>query len=79
MPTKMSTSGSSAGQLFLVALRQAAGDDQELAAGVVLAVRQVQDGVDALLLRFLDEGAGVDDDDIRLPLVGRYPYPSLER
>ena len=57
-------------QFLLVALGKAPGNDQERAPGVVLPVGKVEDGVDALLLRLLDEGAGVDDDDIRFLLVG---------
>jgi len=57
------------GQFLLVALGQAAGNDQGVTAGIMLALGQVEDGVDALLFGLFDKGAGVDDDHIGFPLI----------
>ena len=53
-------------QLIRVALGQAASDHQLLAGPVGLELRHLQDGVDALLARGIDEAAGVDHDDVGL-------------
>ena len=59
--------GHQLGQLVTVPLRHATGDDERLAAVRGLAQRVVlQDGVDRLLLRSVDEGARVDDDCVGL-------------
>ena len=57
------------GQLARVALREAARDDQALAAAGLLVARHLEDRVDRLLLGLADEAAGVDDDD--LGVLGR--------
>src|SRR4029078_11511160 len=46
-----------------------AGHDQALAVALVLG--HLEDGVDRLLLGVVDEGAGVDDDDVGVARVGR--------
>jgi hypothetical protein len=63
----------------LVALGHAAGDDELLAllAGGGLAVAHLVDGFESLVLRGVDEGAGVDDDDVRLGGVGGHGHPGL--
>src|SRR5262245_51944246 len=47
--------------LAAVALRQAAGDDQRAAAAAPLQLGELEDGVDRLLARAVDEGARVHD------------------
>jgi len=60
------------GQLFAETLRQAAGNDQPLAAVLRVAdFGRFEDGIDAFLLRGIDEGTTVDDDDIRAGRVIR--------
>ena len=55
------------GQVVAKALREAAGDDERLAAVTRLAdLRGFEDGIHAFLLRGVDERAGVDDDGVRL-------------
>ena len=50
------------GQFLSVTLGQAAGDDHGLTGVCVFAeLSRLEDGVDALLLRGIDEGAGIDD------------------
>ena len=49
-------------ELFRVALREAAGDDELLARARVFVAGHLEDGVDRLLLGLVDEAAGVDDD-----------------
>ena len=51
-------------QLVAIALGQAAGDDQPPARAVLLVLRHLEDGVDRLLLRRVDERAGVDDEHV---------------
>src|SRR5262249_28155683 len=51
-------------QLFAVALGETAGDD-ELGAMLALVPRHLEDGIDRLFLRRLDEAAGVDEHDAR--------------
>ena len=59
--------GKELGQFVAKTLRQAAGDDQALAAVLRLAhFGGFEDGVHAFLLRGVNERAGVDDDDIGL-------------
>ena len=59
--------GHELGQFVTVPLRHASRDDERLAAVRGLAQRVVlQDGVDRLLLRSVDEGARVDDDCVGL-------------
>ena len=52
--------------LVAVTLDEAAGDDDALgfAAVLLLVPDHLEDGVDGLLLGGVDEGAGVDDDDL---------------
>jgi hypothetical protein len=52
--------------LVAVAFDQAAGDDDALglAAVLPLVLDHLEDGIDGLLLGGVDEGAGVDDDDL---------------
>jgi hypothetical protein len=52
--------------LVAVALDEAAGDDEALGAAAVgdLVLHHLEDGVDGLLLGGVDEGAGVDDEDV---------------
>ena len=49
-----------------VALNEAAGDDEALGAAAVgdLVLNHLEDGVDGFLLGGVDEGAGVDDEDV---------------
>ena len=54
------------GELGAVALGQAARDDQRPERPALLLVRQLEDGVDRLLARARDEGAGVHDRDVRV-------------
>ena len=54
-----------------VALHETAGHDQLLELGTFLILTHLDDGIDALLLRRSDEGAGVDDGQIRLLRVVR--------
>ncbi len=56
------------GQFVAVALGEAA-DGDDLLAGVGGG----QDGVDRVLLRRVDEAAGVDDEDVGVGLVGELP------
>jgi len=58
--------GHAFGQLFAIALAQATGDDQLLAAAVFFLIGEREDGVDGLLLGRVDEAASVDDDDFGL-------------
>ena len=53
-------------QRVLVALAEAAGDDQQLAAAGFLVLSHLEDRVDGFLLRALDEAAGVHHQDVRL-------------
>ena len=66
--------GKELGEFLAKTLRQAAGNDNPLAT--VLSLAQLggfQDGIDAFLLRGIDEGAGIDDDHIRLRgVVGNF-------
>ena len=55
--------------LLTVALGQTAGDDDALQGAVLLKPGLVQDVVDGLLLGALNEGAGVDDDDVRVDIL----------
>jgi hypothetical protein len=53
------------GQVVAKPLRQAAGDDERLTAVVGLAdLGGFENGIHALFLRRVDEGAGVDDDGV---------------
>ena len=52
-------------------MSEAACDDQAAAAAALLVLGHVEDGRDRLLLGRLDEGAGVDDQDIGLGRIGR--------
>lgn len=47
-----------------MAFDEAAGDDEALGATGVFELGHFEDGVDGLLLGGVDEGAGVDDDDV---------------
>jgi hypothetical protein len=51
-------------QLVAVALGQAPGDDERPATAALLVLGQLEDRVDRLLLRFVDERARVDDEDV---------------
>ena len=51
-------------QLVAIALGQAAGDDQSLAGAGLLVLGHLEDRVDRLLLGFVDERAGVDDEHV---------------
>ncbi len=51
-------------QFVAIALRQAAGHDQSLTRAGLLVLRHLEDGVDRLLLRLVDERAGVDDEHV---------------
>ena len=59
-----------AAQLGVVALGEAARHDEPLRAARLLLARHLEDRVDRLLLGAVDEGAGVDDDHVRLLRVG---------
>ena len=48
-------------ELVAVAVHHAAGDEELRAGAALLARRHLEDGVDRLALRLVDEGAGVDD------------------
>ena len=58
--------GNVGADLVAIALDQAAGDDEALGAAAVgdLMLDHLKDGIDALLLGGVDEGAGVDDEDL---------------
>ena len=51
-------------QFVAIPLGQAAGDDQSFAGARLLVLGHLEDGVDRLLLRFVDERAGVDDEHV---------------
>jgi hypothetical protein len=51
-------------ELFLVPLNEATNGDNGLACTVRLVTASLDDGVDRLLLRRVDEAARVDDDDV---------------
>ena len=55
--------------LFLIALRHAARDDQSLETALCSSLSQCKDLVDALLLGVHDKAAGVDDRGVRLVLI----------
>ena len=55
--------------LLAVALGETARDDDALEGAVLLEPGLVQDVVDGLLLGALDEGASVDDDDVRVDIL----------
>ena len=57
-------------QFVAITLRQAAGHHQLLASAGLPAFRHLQDGVNRFLLGAVDEGTGVDDDDVRVSGVG---------
>ena len=67
------------GEGALVALRHAAGDDELLAllAGGGLAVAHLVDGLERLVLRGVDEGAGIDDDHVGLGGVRGHGHAGL--
>src|SRR5262249_61158604 len=58
-----------------VALGEAARDDERPAGALLLQLRELQDRLDRLLARAVDEGAGVDDEALRVlgPLGEREP------
>jgi hypothetical protein len=56
-------------QLIPVTLAEAAGDDQPLAGAAFLELRELEDGVDRLFFRGIDEGARVDDEHLGLGRV----------
>ena len=58
--------GDAGADLVTIALDEAAGDDEALRAAAVgdLVLHHLEDGVHGLLLGGIDEGAGVDDDDV---------------
>jgi hypothetical protein len=58
-------------QLVPVALREAPGHHQPRALADALLLRHLEDRVDRLLLRVVDERTGVDDDDVRVRGVRR--------
>ena len=62
-----------------VALGHAARDDDALEAFVLLEPGNIENIVDSFLFCRLDEGAGVDDDDISLGLVGRDLVARVEK
>ena len=57
-------------QLFSIPFGQTAGHDQPAARAALLMLRHLEDGVDRLLLRLVDEGAGVDHDHLGVRRVG---------
>jgi hypothetical protein len=63
--------------LVVVALGEAAGHHELLAAPLLLVARQLEDGLDRLLLGALDEAAGVDDDDVGAGGVLHQPVAGL--
>src|SRR5262245_49615937 len=66
-------------QLVAIALGEAAGDDEAAAGAVLLVLRHLENRVDRLLLRAVDEGAGVDDQDLRARRVVGQLVPRLLR
>ena len=50
-------------EILVVALREATRGDEHLALGAFLELRHIEDRLDRLLFRGLDERAGIDDDD----------------
>ena len=80
-----SISGISLQDVAAVALGEAAGDDQRAARAPLLQLRQLEDGLDRLLARPVDERAGVDDEalgvlgplDQREPGLGQQPEHQL--
>ena len=64
-------------QLVSIALRQAAGHDQSLTRTGLLVLRHLEDGVDRLLLRLVDERAGVDDEHVGVGGVAGELMPLL--
>ena len=51
-------------QLVAIALRHATGDDKAPARAGPFVLRHLEDGIDRLLLRGIDEGARVDHEDV---------------
>src|SRR5207253_9390039 len=62
-----------------VALRQAARDHQRLAAAGLFELGVLEDGVDRFLLGLADEGAGIDEDDLRLARLLDERVPLVEQ
>jgi hypothetical protein len=56
-------------ELVRMTLTQATGHDELLAAAFFLVACQIEDRVDRLLARRVDEAAGVDDDDLGVTRV----------
>src|SRR5262249_40920294 len=58
-----------------VALGEAARDDERPAGALLLQLRELEDRLDRFLARAIDEGAGVDDEALRIlgPLGEREP------
>jgi hypothetical protein len=56
--------GQLVGEGLAVALREAADGDDRLGAPRLLEVGRLEEGVDRVLLRLLDEAAGVDQGDV---------------
>ena len=52
--------------LVAIALDEAAGDDKLACAALGLVAGHLENGVDRFLLGCVDEGAGVDDEDLGL-------------
>ena len=66
-------------ELVSVPLAQAAGHDQPFARPAALEFGHLEDRVDRFLLGRINEGAGIDDDDVRVLGVGGDFMPGLAR
>src|SRR5262245_34670047 len=66
-------------QLVAITLGEAAGDDQPAARPVLLVLRHLENRVDRLLLRAIDERARVHHQDVSLGRVGRELVAGLLR
>ena len=66
-------------QFVAVTLGKAPGHDQAAARAILLVPRHLQDRVNRLLFRRVDEGAGIDDEHVGRGLVLDELVPSLAR
>ena len=68
-------------QRTLVALGHATGDNQllTLPSGRRFAIAHLIDGFEGFVLRGIDKGAGIDDDDVGLGRVGRHLHSRLRK
>ena len=70
VPTTASTSGNLGADVIAVAFDQASGNDELLCTAGGFEASHFQDSVDRFLLGGVNEGAGIDDEDVGLPGIG---------